>query len=461
MVQSDEPLRIDLLGGIQIHKGDRALVLPASRKARALLAFLLVTGKAHRRERLCEIFWEMPDDPRGSLRSALTQIRPLVDQGDVKRLHADRERVAFTGQGAAIDYIDLVATFAGPGPFAPDAVASAVELLGQTLLAGLDLPGHPAYQAWLHMVRDDAQALRERLQACLEPSAPPNPAIDETIGTSRQRVGYAVAGDGVRIAYAGIGDGPTLIKAANWLNHLELDWESPVWAPLLRDLSRDHRVIRHDARGNGLSQCDVGDLSFEAFVNDLECVVEASGSSRFPLLGLSQGVAVAIEYAARHPEKVSHLVLWGGYAAGWRADGDAELRAEREALMTLFRQGWNHDDASYRQLFSRAFMPLATQAELDAFDGFQRATTTPENAARLLEMFADIDVRHRLEQIQVPTLVMHGRGDKRVPFIHSARIAAGMPNAEFITLSTENHLLIGREPAYGEFIANIREFLAQ
>ncbi|MBA3812254.1 MAG: alpha/beta fold hydrolase [Caulobacteraceae bacterium] len=461
MAQSDEPLRIDLLGGLQIHRGARKLVPPASRKARALLGFLIVTGQAHRRERLCDIFWDMPDDPRASLRSALSQLRPLIDHGQVKRLRADRERVGFARAGAAIDYLDLASAFDGPGPFAPEGVAGALELLGQTLLAGLDLPGLPEYQAWLNAARSDAEALRERLKAYSEPPAPRDRETPATLGASRQRIGYGVAPDGVCIAYASIGDGPALIKAANWLNHLELDWESPVWAPLLRDLARDRRLIRYDARGNGLSDWDVEDLSFEAFVADLECVVDASGCTRFPLLGLSQGVAVAIEYAARHPEKVSHLVLWGGYAAGWRVEGDADLRAEREALMTLFRQGWERDDARYRQVFSRAFMPLATEAELDAFDDLQRATTTPENAARSLEMFADIDVRHRLGRIAAPTLVMHGRGDKRVPFIQGARIAAGMPNAEFITLSTDNHLLIGREPAYGEFLAHVREFLAK
>ena len=458
MVQRDEPLRIDLLGGIEIHRGAVRLALPASRKARALLGFLILTGKAHRRERLCELFWDMPDDPRGSLRSALSQLRPLIDDLAVRRLVADRERVEFAAHGAAIDFLDLAAAFEGPGPFAPVAAADAVALLGHKLLAGLDLPDHPDYQAWLDGIRLDAAALGARLQVHAEPPAPRDSPAET--GTPRQRIAYGIAPDGLCIAYASIGDGPPLVKAPNWLNHLELDWESPVWAPLLRDLSRHNRLVRHDARGNGLSDWDAADLSFEAFVADLECVVEAAGCARFPLIGLSQGVAVAIEYAARHPEKVSHLILWGGYAAGWRIEGDADLRAERESLMTLFRQGWDRDDARYRQIFSRAFMPHATEAELDAFDLLQRATTTPENAGRALEMFADIDVRHRLAQIETPTLVMHGRGDKRVPFIQGARIAAGMPNAEFITLPTDNHLLIGREPAYGEFLAHIREFLA-
>ena len=461
MDQQDQSLRIGLLGGLRIHRGNQELALPASRKARALLAYLLVTGRSHRRERLCEIFWEMPDDPRGSLRSALSQLRPLVDSADCKRLEADRERVACSRSEAAIDYLDLAAAFEGPGPHPPMLINQAIEALGQKLLAGLDLPKQPEYQAWLDGAREDAEALRQRLQASVEPAAATDLAPPATSDMSRQRIQFSRAFDGIKIAYGSVGDGPVLIKAANWLNHLELDWESPVWAPLLGDLARDYRVIRHDARGNGLSDWEVADLSFEAFVADLESVVEASDSTCFPLLGMSQGVAVAIEFAARHPEMVSHLVLWGGYAAGWRVDGDDALRSEREALMILFHQGWGNDDAGYRQVFSRAFMPLATAAELDAFDISQRATTTPANAIRSLEMFADIDVRHRLADIRVPTLVMHGRGDKRVPFVQSARIAAGIPDAEFITLATENHLLIGREPAYAEFIAHVREFLAK
>ena len=452
-------LVIDLLGGLQVSRGGQKLVLPASRKARAMLAYLIVTGKFQRRERLCELFWDGPDDPRGSLRSALSQLRRSFGRDSHRLLPADRDRVAFVRDGVEIDYDRILERFSAPGSLDGAAAARAVELLDKTLLLGLDLPELPAYQAWLDAARDEAGALHRRLQASLSPLAGDDVTV--SIDTPRQTIAYGIAPDKVCIAYTSIGDGPPLVKAANWLNHLEYDWASPVWAPLLRDLARDRRLLRYDARGNGLSDWDIADLSFEAFVGDLECVVDAAGYTRFPLLGLSQGVSVAIEYAARHPDRVSHLVLWGGYAAGWRVAGDADLRAEREALMQLFRQGWGSDDASYRQIFSRAFMPLATKAENDAFDIFQRATTTPDNAIRSLDMFADIDVRHRLASIEAPTLVMHGRGDKRVPFLHGAQIAAGIADAEFLTLSTDNHLLIGREPAYAEFIAQVRDFVAR
>ena len=276
----------------------------------------------------------------------------------------------------------------------------------------------------------------------------------------RQRIHFCTASDGARIAYATVGGGPPLVKAANWLNHLELDWDSPIWAPLFRDLARDHCFIRYDERGNGLSDWDVADLSFEAFVRDLETVVDATTAGRFPLLGISQGCAVAIEYAARHPDRVSHLILWGGYAAGWRVDGDAGLRAEREAHITLVRQGWGRAEPTYRHIFAATFMPGATHDELDWFNEFQRQTVSAANAARFLEVFADIDVRHRLPQVRVPTLVMHARGDRRVPVRIGGALAAGIVGAEFVALESENHLLLGREPASDDFVAQVRQFLS-
>jgi pimeloyl-ACP methyl ester carboxylesterase len=249
------------------------------------------------------------------------------------------------------------------------------------------------------------------------------------------------------------------LKAANWLNHLDRDWDSPVWAPLFHDLAQDHRLVRYDERGNGMSDWQVDDLSFEAFVADLETVADAARLPRFPLIGLSQGAAVAIAYAARHPARVSHLILWGGYAAGWRVDGPPALREERTALITLVRQGWGRADPSYRQIFSRAFMPSATPEELAAFDEFQRQTTSPANAARFLETFADIDVRHLLTEVRCPTLVLHAREDRRVPMDQGTRIAAGIPGARFLALETENHLLLGREPAAREFVSQVRAFL--
>lgn len=320
--------------------------------------------------------------------------------------------------------------------------------------------------------QDDAEVVRRDFaQATSDAGLPPPPIPTGTKSRQqmprqhemlqRQKIQFCTAKDGVRLAYACVGDGPHLVKAANWLNHLELDWDAPIWAPMFQELARDHTFVRYDERGNGMSEGEVDDISFDAFVRDLETVVDAAGIDRFPLLGLSQGCAVAIAYAVRHPERVSHLILWGGYAAGWRIDGTADVIEEREAIITLVRKGWGRSDAAYRQMVTATFMPTATAEELDWFNSFQRQTVTPENAARYLEVFADIDVRENLKDVQAPTLVMHARGDRRIPLTTGGQLAAEIRGAEFVTLDSDNHLLLGREPASTAFVAHIRQFLSE
>lgn len=447
-------LEIEVLGGLGLRAGGRQLELPASRKARALLAYLLLCGRRMHRDVLVDMFWDGPDDPRGALRSALWKLRRLVDGDGVCRLMSEGEWVWFAAEATRIDLLEVRARIeAGDGD-----TERLRRALDQPLLAGLDLPGHPAFQAWLVAERDDVERLRARL---LWPAVgPAAPLPGGALHLARQRIGFARAGDGTRIAWARIGEGPPLLKAANWLNHLELDWDSPIWSPLFQDLARDHCLIRYDERGNGMSDWEVVDLGFEAFVTDLACVADVAGHRRFPLLGLSQGVAVAIAYAVRHPDRVSHLLLWGGYACGWRVDGSPELRAEREAILTLVARGWGRDDPAYRHIFSSAFLPGATPDELAGFDEFQRHTTSAANAVRFLSAFADIDVRHLLAEVRCPTLVMHARGDRRVPIAKGVELAAGIPGAEFVALPTDNHLLLGREPASALFVAHVRAFLA-
>ncbi len=322
--------------------------------------------------------------------------------------------------------------------------------------------------------RDDASAAKRSFAGAVSDAGlPPPPATAPTPSApavetgglvghemlQRQKIHFCKAADGVRIAYASVGEGPPLVKAANWLNHLELDWDAPIWAPMFRELARNHTFFRYDERGNGLSEGQVADISFDAFVRDLETVVDAAGIGRFPLLGLSQGCAVAIEYAVRHPERVSHLILRGGYAAGWRVGASADVVEEREAIITLVRQGWGRTDAAYRQVVTATFMPGATADELDWFNDFQRQTVTAENAARFLEVFADIDVRATLRKVRAPTLVMHARGDRRIPLAAGGELAAEIPNAEFVTLDSDNHLLLGREPASALFVTHIQHFL--
>ncbi|MEM7701046.1 MAG: alpha/beta fold hydrolase [Pseudomonadota bacterium] len=454
-------LKIEVLGGLSISRNDQPVKLPASRKARAMLVFLMLTGKQQHREYLCDMFWEGPDDPRSALRTAIWKLRRILNEPGAERIVANREWVAFRPVNATVDYKSLEELADYERELAGKDFAKARAALDQPLLAGLDLPENHLYQTWLVSMREQAEVLRTRLLPDLGSRVGSPLERSGQLHLARQQIGFSHANDGARIAWARIGSGPPLLKAANWLNHLELDWDSDVWSPLFQELARYHTFIRYDGRGNGMSDWDVADLSFDSMVSDLECVVEESGTQRFPLLGISQGTAVAIAYAARNPDRVSHLILCGGYASGWRADDVSEkTRAEREALITLVANGWERDDASYRNLFSRALIPTATVEERGAFNEFQRRTVSAANAARFLETFADIDVRDRLGEIRCPTLVIHARDDRRVPVSKGTELASGIRNAEFVTLPTENHLLLGREHSSELFVAHVRQFLA-
>jgi DNA-binding SARP family transcriptional activator/pimeloyl-ACP methyl ester carboxylesterase len=282
-------------------------------------------------------------------------------------------------------------------------------------------------------------------------------------GHYHQQIRFARSADGVRLAYATVGGGPPLIKAANWLNHLEFDWSSPVWRRLFRELAARRTFVRYDERACGLSDQDPPEISLDAWVLDLECIVDACGFERFPLLGISQGCAVCIEYAARHPERVSALVLHGGYAAGWRVDpsfGAAEI-ARRDASIEIVRYGWGEDTPAYRQMFTQTFIPGGTAAEIEWFNELQRRTVSPENAARFMEAFAYIDVRHRLAQVQAPTLVLHSRGDQRIPLDRGRELATGIPGARFVSLESRNHLILEHEPAFDSWVSETFRFLSE
>jgi len=275
----------------------------------------------------------------------------------------------------------------------------------------------------------------------------------------RQEVHFCTASDGVRIAYAEVGHGPPLIKAGNWLNHLEYDWESPIWSPFLHTLAAEHRLIRYDAHGNGLSDWEVKDLSLEAFVRDLESVVEATGLDRFPLLGMSQGCAVSIAYAVRHPERVSHLVLYGGFARGRRKRGSQQDIAGGDAIVTLIRQGWGQDNPAFRQMLTSLFMPGATPEQMQSFNDMQRITTSPENAARLRQSVDEIDVTDLLASVNIPTLVLHARNDAMQPFDEGRRLAMGIRGARFVALESRNHMILQNDPVWSRFFDEIENFL--
>ncbi len=525
-------LRVRVLGELQVARAADTLALPASRKTRALLAYLALTGRPHRRERLCEIFWDLPDDPRASLRWALSKIRKVVDGPGSPRLMADRERVSLDLDDIGID---LAAIRRALDPMAeapqPDVLRNMAQALAEPLLEGLDMPQSEAFQAWLTAERAEAEQLRldvlARLTrhpetsdqeavrwlrdwrsaepmsaqaagmlartltrigrpdegrdvvrayqaAALEAGLQGTPDLmvetEETSAAAKastgprrllrhQTIGFCRSRDGVRIAHARIGTGPPIVKAANWLNHLELDWQSPIWSQTFQRLAERRTFVRYDERGNGLSDWDVAEISFEAFVRDLEAVVDALGLERFPLLGMSQGCAVCVDYAVRHPERVSALILIGGYAAGWRLGASPEERERREAVMTLTRLGWGTNNSAYRHIFSQTFMPDGTPDELAWFDEFQRQTTSAENAVRFQDAFGNIDVRHLLGAVEAPTLVLHARHDQRITLQQGRELAIQIHGARFVALESRSHIILGHEPAWEVCMTEIDRFL--
>jgi class 3 adenylate cyclase/pimeloyl-ACP methyl ester carboxylesterase len=274
------------------------------------------------------------------------------------------------------------------------------------------------------------------------------------------KVNYCRAPDGVRLAYAMMGSGSPLVKTANWMNHLEFDWQNPDLHRLYISLARDFTLLRYDARGNGLSDWDVEDISLDAWVRDLEAVVDAVGLDRFALLGLSQGCAISVAFAVRHPERVSHLVLYGGFARGAyrRAKNDSELQ-QAKALATLIRTGWGSESPVFRQLFSSLFMPGGTPEQLQRFAERQRTTTTAECAYRFFETTRNMDVSELLSKVSVPTLVMHKRDDQVQPFEAGRELAAGIPGARFVALPGQNHMPLSQDPETERMLEEIRLFL--
>lgn len=275
-----------------------------------------------------------------------------------------------------------------------------------------------------------------------------------------QEIRFCTTADGVRLAYATSGDGPPLVKVANWLSHLDYDWESPVWRHWLVELSRRFRLVRYDERGCGLSDWDVPRFSFDDWVDDLETVIDALGFDRVPLLGLSQGGPVAIAYAVRHPERVSHLVLLGAFAQGRRKRAhrpeDLELA---EARIEMVRLGWGRADPTYRQMFVARFLPEASQEEWRAFDELQRRSTSPENAWRFLNEFGDIDVSDLAPRVTVPTLILGARREPDDVFEQSRILASLIPGSRLVPLDSPNHLLPERDPAWRQFLEEIDRFL--
>jgi DNA-binding SARP family transcriptional activator/pimeloyl-ACP methyl ester carboxylesterase len=544
----NELLHVSVLGNLAVLRQHARIQLPPSKKTRALLAYLAVTARPHSRDRLCAMFWPIPDDPRGALRWSLNRLRPLLDEPARRRIIADRETVALDPASVAVDALSLRSAHRnGIDSISTEALREAVQALEGEFLEGLDLPDCQEFQIWCTGEREETRRLRVRLLAALTARlddvpeealryartlsllAPASEAAQATLvrllraagrwpeaenhfqnaqrrleefnavrtGTLRKaaqqpvqadageralngeaillpavrmhsrpalhEVKFCRTSDDVRIAYAAVGDGPPLVWAAHWLSHLAYSWESPVWRHWTEEFGKDHSFVHYDERGNGLSDWDVPEFSVDAFVRDLEAVVDTLGLDRFALMGSSKGGPTAAAYAARHPQRVSHLILYGTFAQGWRKLKNAAQIERTEAMITLMRQGWAQDNPAIRQYLTSLFVPDATLEEMGSFNELQRISSSAENAARLLRSISEFNVLDLLPGITAPTLVLHCRGDATLsaPFEQGQLIASRIPNARFVALDSRNHVLLPRDPAWAQFVSEVRRFLGE
>jgi pimeloyl-ACP methyl ester carboxylesterase/DNA-binding winged helix-turn-helix (wHTH) protein len=301
-------------------------------------------------------------------------------------------------------------------------------------------------------------------------SAEPDVAVDTSNGAplaeanagsiaAGQDVRFCRSSDGVNIAVATCGSGFPIVKTGTWLTHVQHDWDSPVWSPLFQRLAGQFRLVRYDPRGCGLSDRDTARISFEGFVRDLEAATDALGLERFALFGTSQGAAVSIAYAARHPDRVSHLILSGGYALGWNRRGTAAEIATRTALLTLIAHGWGQDNPAFRQVFAARLWPETTAEQSRSFDELQRLSASPENAERIQRVVGDIDVTDLLPLVKAPTLVLHSRADATVPRELGLALAQQIPGARFVELDSRNHFPLSHEAAWKTYIDEIVGFV--
>jgi len=279
-------------------------------------------------------------------------------------------------------------------------------------------------------------------------------------GELRQQIRFCTARDGVKLAFATTGKGAPVVRAAHFLTHIEHDLGSPVWRPWLRELSRDNMLVRYDGRGCGLSDREVEDLSIDAMVGDLEAVVESAGLDRFVLFGCSQGAAISIAYAARHPERVTRLVIWGGYARGvMKRNPTAEQAREAQMLVELVELGWGRENPAFRQMFTSLFIPDGTPEEVGWFNELERISAPPSMAARIIRSFGPLDVTGEAARVACPTLVLHARGDARVPFEEGRLLASLIPGARFVPVEGRNHALMEHDPAFGRLFSEFHDFL--
>lgn len=276
----------------------------------------------------------------------------------------------------------------------------------------------------------------------------------------RQTIRFCSSPDGVRLAFGMHGSGPPVVRVATWMTHLQHDWDSPLWRHWLDGLAEGRTLVRYDERGSGLSDRDVPRFSIDAWVEDLEAVVDEAGLERFSLLGLSNAGAVAIAYSVRHPERVSHLVLCGAFSQGrLRRDPSSRARAEAEALLSLIRVGWGQANPAFRRTFTTLFVPEASHEQMEWFDELQRVSASADTAALMRLAREEVDVSGLLGQVTTPTLVLHAQDDAAVPFEQGRNLASAIPDARFVPLEGRNHILLADEPAWEVFLSELNAFL--
>ena len=295
-------------------------------------------------------------------------------------------------------------------------------------------------------------------QAGRRGAEPPLAAPADIPAPPQQTIRYARSRDGTAIAWAETGAGPPLLRGGHWLSHLEHDWQSPVWRPLLERLSRRRRLIRYDPRGTGLSDRDLGSATLPQFIDDMEAVADAAGLERFPVYAISQSVPVALGLAARHPDRVARMILLNGLVRGSTARGD---KATTDTMVAMIKSGWGIAGSPFMRAVATLFMPRATPEELDAQVKMQAVSATPEVAAEIRRRVGDIDVSDILYKIRAPALVMHSAGDAVQSPEQSRLIARSLPNAEFSLCDSPNHMVVPSDPIWGACMDAFDRFLAQ
>ena len=282
---------------------------------------------------------------------------------------------------------------------------------------------------------------------------------NELLTEANQEIRYCSSKDNTIIAYAKVGNGSPLLKAPNFMSSLEHDWRSPIWMHLYRFLAEGHTLVRFDQRGNGSSDLEPLEITFNSFVEDMEAVVNESKIDKFPILGVSQGCAVSIAYAIRNPNKVSHLILIGGFVRGKGQRGDSSYQEKSKMEQTMILSGWEDENPAFRQYFTTSMIPEGSKEQMDSFNNIMKITTSAKNAAKISSVNDQIDVSDILLKLEVPTLIFHCIDDARVPISEGKFMAANIKNSKFIPIKSKNHVLLETEQGWDLFKDEVTKFL--